>query len=127
MENEPEEGLTPEENQRWQQAIPLVEKIWAGVFETTDKMLKVHGAFGFTQFEKQLNPKLSTMLLALNVLEQVLDTLYGSGELDPSENRMALNAKQAILLVQRVADALRANSEEDYNDAMEKLDKQAVI
>lgn len=107
--------------------MPLIERVWDGVFETTDRMLKVHAAFGFSQFEKQMNPKLETVLFALNVLEQILDAMNGSGDLEPEETRLVLNAKQQILLVQRVAIALRTKSEGDYEAAMAEMAKQAVF
>lgn len=111
----------------WKDAIPLVEKIWEGVFHTTDRMLKVHHAFGFSEFEKQMNPKLENVIKALNVLETILDAMYGSGILDHDDARLVLNSKQQIILVQRVAEALRGNSEADYTAAMENMAKQAVF
>ncbi|WP_133855241.1 hypothetical protein [Comamonas sp. JUb58] len=111
----------------WQQALPVVEQVWEGVFDTTNKMLKVHADFGFELFEKKMNPKIETVLFALNVLEQILDAMYTSSELTPDETRMVLNARQQILLVQRVAEALKANCKDDYLVAMEQIAKQPVI
>lgn len=127
MENQDQSGLTPGAAASWQEAIPHVERIWAAVFATADKVLKVHLRFGFEQFNEKMNPKIENVVLALNVLETVLDALYTSGALEPSENRMVLNAKQQILLVQQVAEALHAGSQEDYTAAIDKMSTQAVF
>lgn len=121
------ESTTLDTEEAWKNAAPLVEKVWEGVFHTTDRMLKVHHAFGFSDFEKQMNPKLENVIKALNVLETILDSMYGSGVLDSEEARLVLNAKQQILLVQRVAEALRSNSETDYTAAIDAMEKQAVF
>ena len=126
MDNQ-DQGLTPTAEASWQEAIPLVERIWAEVFETVNRVLKVHVKFGFEQFSEKMNPKLENVILALNVLETVLDAFYTSGALEPSETRKVLNAKQQILLVQQVADALQVGSQEDYAAAIEKMSTQAVF
>lgn len=105
----------------------MVEKIWEAIFLTADKILKVHLKFGFEQFNVEMNPRIEHVALALNVLDSLLDTFHASGTLEHSETRMIFNAKQQILLVQRVAEALQKGSREDYTVAIEQMRAQAVF
>lgn len=92
---------------------------------TTDKILKVHLNVGFERFRTFAHPTLTNIVFALNVLETLLDTVRSSGVLELDENRMVLNAKQQILMVQLVAGALQSGNQDDYTDAIEKMRRQA--
>jgi hypothetical protein len=126
--NAPEtKELTAEAQQRWEAISDQVEKIWAEIFGTANKILQVHVKFGFSEFAAKIDPSVDDILLSLKVVESLLDTLYTSGTLEYSESRMVHNAKQQIWLVQCIAEALKNGNEEDYTAAIKKLGDQAQI
>ena len=110
---------------KWVAITPLIEDVWGQIFAAADKIVKVHLKFGFAKFVDQLSPSIEEILLSLKTVEAILDTLHPA--MDYSESRMAGNAKQQILWVQGIAEALQNNDEPRYNDAIQWLSKQSSI
>lgn len=121
-----EKTFTTEETQaRWKEISSQVEAIWAEVIEVADNILKVHAKFGFAQFGEKISPSLEDILLSLQVVESILDIVGASGSLEYSETRQVGNAKQQILWIQTIGNALKFGNETDYLASIEKLSKQS--
>jgi hypothetical protein len=119
-------AVTLEETQsRWAQISHQVEDVWAEVIKVADNILKVHAKFGFSQFADQISPSLEEILLSLQVVESMLDTVGASGTLDYSESRIVGNAKQQILWIQTIGNALKYGNEADYLDSIKRLGNQS--
>lgn len=118
--------LTGEEaDARWKEISREVELIWSAVMKVADKVLLAHANFGFRKFEEKISPSLDEILLSLRVITSILDSIDES--LDYSEIRMVANAKQQILWIQTIGNALRYGNEIDYLASVEKLRSQSNI
>lgn len=120
-----EEGMNLDSDAAWQEVGPSVEELWFEIFKTADKIFKVHLKFGFEQFTDKLSPSIEEILLSLKAVESLLDGIHHA--LDYSEQRSVMNAKQQILWVQDVAEALQHRDEIRYANAMKKIGKQAFV
>lgn len=116
-----------ETEERWVKIAAQVEEIWTEVIEVADNILKVHAKFGFAQFGDRISPSLEDILLSLQVVESILDTVGASGTLEYSETRKVGNAKQQILWIQNIGNALKFGNETDYLASIEKLGKQSKL
>ena len=122
--SEQEVTLTAEQaDERWLQSAALIEETWGEVIEVVNNVLKTHAKFGFANFARNIAPSIEEILFSLKVVESVLDTVDASS--DYSESRMIGNAKQQILWIQTVANALKYRNETDYLASIEKLSKQS--
>ncbi|UJW81067.1 hypothetical protein [Hydrogenophaga sp. SL48] len=120
-----EQEMNPTAQQAWSSVASQVEVIWGEIFQTADKILKVHFKFGFEKFSDKISPSIEDIILSLKAIEALLDGIHHV--LDYSEQRLVSNSKQQILWVQDLADALKNNDEPRYTQAIEKLTKQAVV
>ena len=117
--------MTLDADAAWQQVGKRVEELWAEILETADKIVKVHLKFGFAQFPDKISPSIEDILLSLKAVESVLDTIHFA--LEYSEQRKVMNAKQQILWVQDIAEALKHKDEDRYQAAMAKIAKQSFV
>ena len=118
--------LTAEEVEaRWAQIVDQVEEMWAQVIEVVNNILHAHTQFGFANFADNITPSLEEILFSLKVVESVLDTVDASGTLEYSETRKVGNAKQQILWIQTIGNALKYRNETDYLASIEKLGNQS--
>jgi hypothetical protein len=117
--------MNPTALQAWSSVASQVEIIWGEIFQTADKILKVHFKFGFEKFSDKISPSIEDIILSLKAIEALLDGIHHV--LDYSEQRLVSNSKQQILWVQDLAEALKNNDEPRYTQAIEKLTKQAVV
>jgi hypothetical protein len=119
--------LTQEAQARWGAISDQVEEVWAGVIQVADHVVQAHAKFGFAHFADKIHPSLEDILLSLQVVESILDTVSATGNLDYSETRKVGNAKQQILWIQAIGNALKYGNETDYLDAIRKLGAQPKI
>lgn len=121
-------AVTEEEaSARWAKISEQIEEIWSEVLDVANNVLKVHAKFGFTQFAENISPSLEDILLSLQVVESMLDTVGASGTLEYSETRKVGNAKQQILWIQTIGNALKYGNQEDYEASISKLGGQSKI
>jgi hypothetical protein len=121
-------AVTEEEaSARWSKISEQIEEIWSEVLVVANNVLKVHAKFGFTQFSENISPSLEDILLSLQVVESMLDTVGASGTLEYSETRKVGNAKQQILWIQTIGNALKYGNQEDYEASISKLGGQSKI
>lgn len=119
--------IAPEAAARWKEISASVEEVWAEVLSVADTVLKAHAKFGFDQFAEKIDPSLDEILFGLQIIESVLDTISATGNLEYSELRKISNAKQQILWVQTIGNALKYGNEADYLDSIGKLGNQSKV
>lgn len=90
-----------------------------------NNVLKVHAKFGFEQFADNISPSLEDILFSLQVVESVLDTV-ATANLEYSETRKIGNAKQQILWIHTIGNALKYGNEEDYLASIKMLSSQGT-
>lgn len=127
MDGQQAAALDPRQQAHWEEIAGKIEEIWAEVIDVADNILKVHAKFGFAQFADKISPSLEDILLSLQVVESVLDTVGNSGSLDYSETRKVGNAKQQILWIQTIGNALKYGNEEDYLASIKLLSNQSKV
>lgn len=114
---------TPIPPQQIVEATSKVEHIWGEVLRVTDRILKAHHMFGFANIQGNLSPSIEDILDSLRILEMILDAV--AKHLDPEDQRIVINAKQAILNVEEVNLALRADDQAAYERSMSRINNQA--
>lgn len=120
-----DEVTREEADARWAEIADQVELIWAEVLAVANNVLQVHAKFGFTEFSKNISPSLEDILLSLQVVESMLDTVGASGTLEYSETRKVGNAKQQILWIQTIGNALKYGNQTDYAASIAMLGRQS--
>lgn len=114
-------------SQKWDEISEELEVVYGKIFANTNKLLKAHTIFGFTGIEANIHPKLENMLLSLRLVDSLLDGVSSSVQFNYSEERVILNCRQMILLVEGVVLALKNNNEQGYEDAIDLMRKQAQV
>lgn len=112
-------------NARYAAIADQIEEIWSEVIKVAGNVLKTHAKFGFEAFADNISPTLEDILLSLQIVESMLDTVGASGTLDYSEARIVGNAKQQILWIQLIGNALKYGNEADYADSIKMLGNQS--
>lgn len=107
--------------------VEVVAKVWREVIITVNKLLEADTKFGFHKIEANLNPKIEDITHGLGFLDFLLSAMVDSDVLDHDQTRMALNSKQCILIVRRLAEALKSGDQEEYAQAIKLLNSQAQI
>lgn len=102
-----------------------VEQIWAKVFESSNRVILQHGKFGFQGVAQLPHPDVHMMVVQLKYFGAIIDILIG--EMPHDEQRLLLNAKRQITNMELLALALQTNSQEDYQSAIDALERQAVF
>ncbi len=64
-------------------------------------------------------------MFSLQVVKPILDALAASKNVDYSEIRIMGNAKQQILWIETIGNALKYGNETDYLNSIEKLGNQS--
>lgn len=106
----------------------LVEEMWSNVFNASNKLIQDTKLFAFSEIESLPKPNIHQMLKTLTVFDNILDlilTLNQNGQVDVKDTRLIFNAKQQILLMERIATALRNKDRPDYDEAVLQLENQA--
>jgi len=103
----------------------IVVKVWGDILKIVNQILDVHKRFGFTKFEAMINPSITEILNGLGIVGFTLTSFVKSGLLDHDEARQALNAKQCVLHIERLAVALQDRDKEEYEKVMGLLSAQA--
>lgn len=103
-----------------------VEQVWAMVFRISGKILKDAKVYGFEGLGELPAPNIHDMVLFLKLYGAVIETLYvASTEYD--QQRQLLNSKKQIATMEEVAAALIAGRNDDYERAINALEKQCVV
>lgn len=101
------------------------EIAWSNVFKVINHFMSQHDQFGFKLIEEKSNPRVEDMLLSLKVMGGILAVIEMSIDLDTSEQRMLLNAKQQIILFERATLAISNGEEDEYSSVVDMMRKQA--
>ena len=103
-----------------------IERLWAFVFRASGKILQDAKVYGFDNLGDLPAPNIHDMVRHLKIFGAIIEVLYNEAE-DYDHQRQLLNARSQITTMERVAAALEAGRREDYETAIEALDKQCVI
>lgn len=112
--------------------VRKIEDLWAKVFLNSNKVLSQHFKFGYDGVMTATDPTIHERMVNLQVFSAIIDVLINSATsanivLDYEQTRQLLNAKAQITTMEQVATAILAKNKEDYEFAVEALDRQAVI
>lgn len=108
----------------------LVVELWGGVFEASNKLIRDTQIFGFQEIGIIPDPNVHQMLNSLALIGSMLElmlTLSQAGQVDIEDTRLIFNAKQQILMMEQIASALNNDDRASYDEAVERLQKQAPI
>jgi len=107
-----------------------VEEVWNRVFNASATVIEHAKQFGFEKMGIVPDPNIHTILTTLRIFNVIIDSLLASAEeLDePFANiRVILNTKQQLLCMEMVANALKANDKETYEQYLRQLKNQGSI
>lgn len=97
--------------------------LWSDVVQAVNRILEAHQSFGFSGIEASLNPKIEDIIHGLGIVDHILN-VFLEHDLEHDEKRNALNSKQCVLHIRRLAAALKSGDEEEYQEAIRLLDTQ---
>lgn len=103
----------------------LLAKIWAQVVGQVNTLIDAHQAFGFVQFNENLNPTLADVLNGLAFVDFALTKFLESGMLEFDEQRNAINSKQCILKMKSLGLALDEDNQVEFEKIMAELKSQS--
>lgn len=107
-----------------------VETLWGEVFVVVNSVIKLTKVFGFDEIGVIPNPSIDQMLLTLKVAKDMMDLVHildQNGIIHIQDTRLLINAKQCLLNMESIADAVKDNNKDKYEDARVKLNNQAQI
>ncbi|MDD2663399.1 MAG: hypothetical protein PHD19_06530 [Dechloromonas sp.] len=105
-----------------------VQKIWESVFEVSGKILVDEKRFGFLGMEIIPDPNIHQMLAVLRTIEEgLMSVLAEFDDLQYDETRLILNAREQISRMEVVALALKRNNRDLFDEAIERLERQAAF
>jgi hypothetical protein len=106
-----------------------VQDIWARVFKASNKVIRDAQNYGFLGMDIAPDPNIHTMLVSVKLFAEVMNMLVIEAELrdDTESVRMLLNAKQQLILLEKLANELKANNEAGFHEVLAEINSQAVI
>ncbi|MFA5899717.1 MAG: hypothetical protein WC829_11460 [Hyphomicrobium sp.] len=116
----------PTEEQR-KKVSDLIFKLWHEVLKTVGKLLEADAKFGFLSIEEQIDPSIEDIVFGLTMMDSIISILMNSNLLEHDETRQALNSKQCVLHIKRLAEALAAGDQEEYNEVIKLLNNQSKL
>lgn len=104
--------------------------LWSNVFRLSNRILQQSRLYSYDAIsELAPDPNISTILSLCRWFDQAFDSviLFDTSiqEIGYENTRLTLNAKQTILVMEKLANALKAKNQEDYNSALAELKAQA--
>ncbi|OEZ01272.1 MULTISPECIES: hypothetical protein [Stenotrophomonas] len=103
----------------------LIGTIWSQVVGQVNTLIDAHKAFGFFQFNENLNPTLADVLTGLAFIDFALTRFLESGKLEFDEQRNAINSKQCILKMKSLSLALDQGNKAEFENIMSELRSQS--
>lgn len=107
---------------------PKVEALWAKVCVQIDTALKLTKLFNFEDIGELSDPSIEDLLERLRVFDDVVSLLLDHANvfgLEYSTTRTLLNCKQQVNAMERLASAIQAGNQDDYESAIRELERQA--
>jgi len=107
-----------------------VEAVWNKVFESSNRVISQARSHGFLGMEIVPNPNIHMMLVSLQAFTALIDIIITNAEVfnvDYDATRLLINAKEQITRMEKVAAALKANNREDFDTAINEIERQAAF
>tara|TARA_R110002033_G_scaffold124195_2_gene166334 strand:+ start:10078 stop:10392 length:315 start_codon:yes stop_codon:yes gene_type:complete len=101
-----------------------IEQLYQIVFKVANRFLKQASMFSIAELDEH-NPSYEELAKIARLLAGNIQSLAQMGQW--SEERIALNALQAARLMERIAQAITKQSEEDLSDALRELEAMTFI
>lgn len=108
----------------------IIDELWGTVFENCYGLIQQTAIFGFKEMDVLPDPNIHQILASSIVIGTMLDTILdfdNEGIINVADTRKIINAKQQILIMKRMATALKNKDENTFNLAVTDLKSQAVI
>lgn len=107
-------------------------ELWGKVFSLSSRILQMSRLYSYDAIsELAPDPNVSTILSLCRWFDQAFDSviLFDSSiqEIGYENTRLTLNAKQTILVMEKLANALKAKNQTDYENALAELKAQAAF
>lgn len=105
-----------------------VAEVWEEVFSASKKVIEHANLFGFEKMGVVPTPNIHDILLTLRIFNSIIDILLSRAEsMDAAfdETRIMLNAKQQLLRMEMIANALKANDKSSYEHYIKELSGQS--
>jgi len=104
----------------------IIATAWHRIARTVNKILEAHKSAALFKLDENLNPSLKELLYSLALVDTALTTMMSTaGLLSYEEFRQAINSKQCILHIRRLAAAVDNEDQVNYNDAIHLLESQS--
>lgn len=106
------------------------DEIWEKVTKIGNRVLFQCNFYGYHGVEVIPDPNLHVLIDGLSFIDGALDLLNSHAtffNLDYDEIRKLLNAKTQVVILERIAAALKAKNEEDYKQAVDDLSTSAAF
>lgn len=110
---------------RDEQGKEVIVGLWSDVLHTVNRLLEAHTKFGFSKIEASLNPTIDDIVNGLGIIDFALSSFVDSDLLGHDDTRLALNSKQCVLHIRRLAEALKSGNETEYEEAISALNSQS--
>lgn len=106
--------------------------LWGNVFQVSNKIIKDANFYGFDLIDLIPDPNVHQILKSMKVinslLEDIMDDIEDSEIQEHIEmTRIILNAKQQILLMEKVAISLKQKDKVEFDSAINAMKNQATI
>lgn len=100
----------------------ILGTIWQeDVIRTINDVLDADHYLGFKHFEVYADPSIEDIAHSISVIEAALLVFLGNKNLSVDSESVLLNCQQCVHLIRRVFSALKREDEDEYRDAVSKL------
>jgi len=100
----------------------LLSAIWAeDVIKCINDVLDANHYFGFRHFEIFADPSIEDISHSLGVIETALTVFLENKQINVESESILINCQQGVHLIRRVFSSLRRKDQDEYDDALRKL------
>lgn len=105
----------------------LIHELWRDVLKAVGKLLDADQKYTFLSIKENIDPSIEDIVFSLGIVDSILSVMENSPLLEHDQIREVLNSKQCVLHTKRLAEALDAGDQAEYDAVIELLAKQAKL
>lgn len=105
----------------------LIHELWRDVLKTVGKLLEADQKYTFLTIKENIDPSIEDIVFSLGIVDSILSVMENSPLLEHDQVREVLNSKQCVLHTKRLAEALDAGDQAEYDAVIELLTRQAKL